>query len=235
MGSTPPEKRESGRVAEKIAAMDLVVFDFDGTLADSEDLLTGLVVRALTDSGLTPVAPAAIGRLIGLPLLEVLSLASGVPAERLDAVAQLFRRHADSDDVVGQFRLFPGVRPALEAMAARGQKLAIATSKSRAVTERILAAVHLDGLVPLVVGGDSVRRGKPDPEAVHLVLERTGCAAAKAAVVGDTPYDILMGKAAGVCTVAAAYGMHDRESLAAAAPDHIIDGIAELVGGSDEP
>lgn len=209
----------------------MVIFDFDGTLADSEDLLIELVLHALAEAGLAPVVePRAIGRLIGLPLLEVLSAASGVPADRLYDVGRLYRRHADTDGVVARFRLFPGVRQTLEALSRRGKRLAIATSKSRAITEKILVAVGLDDLIRDVVGGDCVQRGKPHPEAVERVLAQVGAAAARAAVVGDTTFDIEMGKSAGVTTVAATYGMHDRDTLAALRPDAFIDDIAELIG-----
>lgn len=212
----------------------MVIFDFDGTLADSEDLLIELVLRALDEAGLAPPAePRSIGRLIGLPLLEVLSIASGVPADRLHEVGRLYRRRADAPEVVARFRLFPGVRATLEALSRQGKRLAIATSKSRVITEKILVAVGLDDLVCDVVGGDCVQRGKPHPEAVERVLARAGVAAARAAVVGDTTFDIEMGKSAGVTTVAATYGMHDRATLAALRPDALIDDIAELIGAGD--
>lgn len=215
-----------------MAPVDVVIFDFDGTLADSRDLLCSLVVRALDESGLTPAAPGRIARLIGLPLLDVLSAASGVPAPELHAVAALYRRYAGSPEAIAGFRLFPGVRPTLERLAGAGKRLAVATSKSRGITERILVHLGLDDLLPTVVGGDCVApgEGKPHPAAVDLVLERTGCRRHRAAVVGDTTYDVDMGRAAGVLTIAATYGMHDRATLAASRPDAYIDDIAELLG-----
>ena len=207
-----------------------MIFDFDGTLADSEDLLVELVLRTLGQAGLSAaVPPAAIARLIGLPLVEVLAVASGVPPGQMHDVAALYRSIADSDEVVARFRLFPGVRATLQALADSGKELAIATSKSRAITERILAAVGLDDLVGHVVGGDCVRRGKPHPEAVERVLALARCAPERAAVVGDTTFDLEMGKGAGVVTIAATYGMHDRATLAALSPDAFIDAIGELV------
>lgn len=220
-----------------MADLDLLIFDFDGTLADSEALLTELVVRSLVELGLRPLAPEGIGRLIGLPLLRVLSIASGQPAESLHEVAALYRRHAGTPEVLARFRLFPRVRETLAALAHRGKLLAIATSKSRAVTEEILVAVGLDDLVREVVGGDSVApgRGKPHPEAVELILRRTGCSPRRAAVVGDTTYDMEMGRAAGAITIAATYGMHDRATLEALAPDALIDAIAELTDPDARP
>jgi phosphoglycolate phosphatase len=212
-----------------VSRLDLVVFDFDGTLADSEALLTELVVRALVDSGLRPLAPEGIGRLIGLPLAQVLSIASGVPAEELDAVVRLYRQYADAPEVIARFHLFPGVRATLASLAESGRRLAIATSKSRAITEKILVAVGLDDLIAEVVGGDSVERGKPHPEAVDLLLRRFAVSPGRAALVGDTTYDVQMGRSAGVVTIAATYGMHDRDELAAAGADYFIDRIERLV------
>jgi len=209
-----------------------VIFDFDGTLADSEKLLVELVLDALARAGLrVALAPDEIARLIGLPLVQVLASASGTPADAMEEVVRLYRGRADADDVIARFRLFPRVRPTLAALAARGKRLAIATSKSRAVTERIAAAVGLGDLITDIVGGDSVERGKPHPEAVLRLLAAARCRPDKAAVIGDTTYDIEMGKGAGARTIAATYGMHARSTLASFEPDAFIDDVAELVGG----
>jgi HAD superfamily hydrolase (TIGR01549 family) len=217
--------------AARVTTADLVIFDFDGTLADSKALLSALVVRSLAESGLDVVAPERIGRLIGLPLLEVLAAASGERPESLREVAALYRRHAATPEVIAAFRLFPGARATLERLAGDGKRLAIATSKSRAITERILDSLGLGALILTVVGGDCVAegRGKPHREAVDLALSRAGACRERALVVGDTTYDIEMGRSAGVVTIAATYGMHDRATLAAAGPACFIDDIAQLV------
>jgi len=216
--------------AAYVAGADLVIFDFDGTLADSEDLLTELVLQTLRDKQLSPaIQSRAIGKLIGLPLLQVLSAASGAPAGELHEVASHYRHIADSPEVVARFRLFPGVATTLRTLADRGKRLAIATSKSRAITQKILVAVGLDDLVGEVVGGDCVRHGKPHPEAVERLLAQAKCSSRRAAVVGDTTFDVEMGKGAGAITIAATYGMHEREALATKEPDAFIDDIGELI------
>lgn len=219
------------RAADIVAGSDLLIFDFDGTLADSEALLVEMVQRSIAEAGLaTVLAGHEIARLIGLPLATVLATASGKPAAEVGELVRLYRRRADSDETIARFRLFPGVRETLETLAGAGKRLTIATSKNRAVTRRIVDAIGLAPLIAEVVGGDSVARGKPHPEAVEQLLAQFACPPGRAAVVGDTTFDIEMGQQAGARTIAVAYGMHDRETLAALRPDAIIAESRELAG-----
>jgi phosphoglycolate phosphatase len=203
--------------AELVAGLDLLIFDFDGTLADSEDLLIGLVLRTLEEVGLRPaVAPPDIGRLIGLPLVEVLAVASGTPADQLREVALHYRRIADS----------PGSSPfpPFQACARRSRPWRRAVTvgdrheQSRAITERILppsrstTGAHRRG-------GDYVRHGKPHPK--RSAGARRGGRAARRMASSRHHHDIGMGKRAGVTTIAATYGC-DRATLSALAPDAFV-------------
>jgi len=108
--------------------------------------------------------------------------------------------------------------------------MAIVTSKASVIARRSLEWVGLHRFFPVVVGFDETARHKPDPDPVLAALERLGASADQAAFVGDSPHDVHAGNAAGVLTIAALWGPFDRETLAAARPNHFIGCMADLPG-----
>ena len=208
---------------------ELVVLDLDGTLVDSEALLVGLVNETLVIHGHPHAAPPAVAATIGLPLDEVFrhALPSASPSH-IQALCAWYRQRADAMDFVRQFQLYPDVAETLAALRAAGARLVIGTSKGRATTLDIIAHCGIDRHIDDVIGGDCVTRGKPHPEMVDQARERFGIAPERTLMVGDTSFDIRMGKAAGVATCAVTYGMHPIESLRALGPDFLIDCFSEL-------
>lgn len=203
----------------------LAVFDFDGTLVDSAFPIVAAVNAALGDVGL-PARPAAeVLALVGLPLEEVLErLAPGGPVERL---ARLYREHFDRI-APGRMPLFEGVREALRSLREAGLELAIASGRRREGIEEILESHGLLAEFAAVVGGACTARGKPDPEMLHLVLARLGVAAAEAVMVGDTTWDMRMGRAAGASTCAVTYGSHSLDDLRREDPTHVVHAPRDL-------
>jgi pyrophosphatase PpaX len=112
-----------------------------------------------------------------------------------------------------------------------GRRLGIVTAKRRATVELAFAAVPLAHLFDTVVGGDETAKHKPDPEPLLLAAERMGADPAQTAYVGDSPFDVLAAKAAGMFAVAVTWGrIHDRSRLEGAEPDAIVDSAEELLG-----
>jgi phosphoglycolate phosphatase len=208
---------------------DLVVFDFDGTLADSQKLLVGLVNEVLAAHGLPQAPERAVAECIGLPLATVFrrNLATA-DDEDIAALCRIYRAHADTQEFVSKFRLFPNVRTTLDRLRASGVRLAIGTSKGQATTHEILRHCRIDDIIDAVVGGDSVQQGKPHPETVELLLTSLGGSRQRTLMVGDTTFDIEMGQAAGVATCAVTYGMQPESSLRQLNPTFVIDCIDEL-------
>jgi pyrophosphatase PpaX len=99
-----------------------------------------------------------------------------------------------------------------------------------AIARRGLAWTGLDAYVPLVVGADDTTRHKPDPEPVRVALDRLGHPPEEALFVGDSPFDMAAGRAAGVLAVAACWGPFPRAELEVAGADHFLDSLAELPG-----
>jgi phosphoglycolate phosphatase len=203
---------------------DLVILDLDGTLVDSESLLVGLVNQTLRAAGRQPAPPRSVAALIGLPLPEVFRhVAPDVSAEGIAALCTEYRAGAVAADFVSQFRLYAEVAATLAELRARAVHIAIGTSKGRATTLDILAHCAIEHCVDAVIGGDCVERGKPHPEMVDHARQRFAVARERTVMVGDTSFDIAMGKAAGVATCAVTYGMHDAAALRQLQPDYVID------------
>ncbi len=209
---------------------DLVVFDFDGTLVNTTDAILAGQHGALNDLGQPPPSPEQGLSLVGLPLDEVLTRL-GAPAGRLDEARASYRAHFDRH--MDLIRPYDGVRAMLDRLGGRNLQLAIATSRHAPSLLEILAVHDLAGYFVYLGSGDNVQRGKPHPEMLELVLRNTvveGIAVrpSRCLMVGDTTYDIEMGRAAGVVTCAVTWGVHSEEELRAAGatvvadkPDHV--------------
>ena len=210
-------------------AFDLILFDFDGTLADSEAVLVGLVNDALQAHGHLPVAHPAIAARIGLPLEKVFQgVRPDLGRAEIAAISAGYRERAHDPEIVRRFVLFPDVRDTLHALHARDVRLGIATSKSRQTTVDIVAHCGIAPVIDEIFGGDSVARGKPDPEMVETALRHFGCERQRTLLVGDTSFDLEMGRTAGVRTCAVSWGMQPLDTLRQCAPDFVIDHISNL-------
>jgi pyrophosphatase PpaX len=177
------------------------LFDFDGTLVDSVALIldsfryaTRTVLGVVPDDGVLMAG-------VGTPLREQMQSLDPARADELVAVYREHNtlRHADL------LRPYPGVDAMLAGLRGRGCAVGIVTSKMRDAVELGLRHVPL-GTFDVVVTCDDTDRHKPDPAPVVHGLALLGAAAADAVYVGDAPYDVRAGRAAGVATAAAMWG-----------------------------
>ncbi|HEX6966397.1 MAG TPA: HAD-IA family hydrolase [Gemmatimonadaceae bacterium] len=205
-----------------------LLFDLDGTLADSIDLLLASFHHAFETVRVAPPSDAQWIAGIGTPL--VAQMRSHVSDEALvEALITAYRAHQrEHHDRL--LREFDGARETLALLRARGHPMAVVTSKSTELAHRALQRLGLDANMDVVIGFDSCERHKPDPEPVHLALRTLGAAAREAIFVGDSPHDMAAGNSAGVTTVGALWGPFTRAQLEAARPDYLIEDIRELVG-----
>ena len=213
-------------------SLPAVLFDLDGTLIDSIELLLSSARHAFDGWPRGAPSDAEWVRGIGTPLVEQLR---GFAADEAEVALLLERyrayQHIHHDRLT---RCYDDVPAVVAHLAERGHPLAIVTSKASAIARRSLAWVGLDRYFPVVVGFDETSRHKPDPEPVLAALERLGASANRAAFVGDSPHDVHSGNAAGVLTVAATWGPFDRETLAAARPNHFIGCMRDLPAVLDQ-
>jgi pyrophosphatase PpaX len=207
-----------------------ILFDLDGTLIDSIELILSSARHAFEEWPVRPTDEEWV-RGIGTPLVQQLR-AYAANDHELALLLERYRRyqHEHHDRLT---RCYDDVPEVIAGLAERGHQLAVVTSKASPIAHQSLGFVGLDQFFPVVVGYDDSPRHKPDPEPVRVALSRLGVLAEHAVFVGDSPHDILAGNAADVITIAALWGPFDRETLAEARPDHFIGCMAELPGVLD--
>jgi phosphoglycolate phosphatase len=208
----------------------MIVFDLDGTLVDSAPEIRAALEHAWeVVVGREVPFPQERFR-IGPPLLDTIAAFAPrlEPAQR-DAIAAAFRVRYDASDFSGT-RPYPGVLEVLEALAARGASLAVATNKRRAPTLAILER-WFAGRFPRVacLDGVSPEDGTVPGDKASMLRWLTAGAAAGAVLVGDTPGDVSAARAVGARAVAVTWGYEDAGTLAATRPDHLVHDAASLL------
>lgn len=207
----------------------LFVFDWDGTLLDSADRIVAVMQQAAADRGLPPLTKASVRNIIGLGLPEALRvLFPDLPDAELGEVRAAYsRRFIEAEDVPCQ--LFPGVVDTLDRLRAGGNRLAVATGKSRRGLTRVLAGLGMSDYFDATRCADETR-SKPHPLMLHELLVELDVPAVRAVMVGDTEYDLEMAVSAGMPCVAVGYGAHAVERLLPYKPGLVLGQFPELLG-----
>lgn len=205
------------------APLRLALFDVDGTLVDSLGMIVSAMDQAFEALALTPPPREDVAAIIGLSLEHVfLRLAPEQPAETQTRLAEAYRNAFVRIDTK-ETSLYPGARAALDRLSQIDTLfLGVATGKSRRGLDRMLTAHGLTGRFVTEQVSDH-HPSKPHPAMVTTALAECGVAAAHAVMIGDTVFDIEMGRAAGVRTLGVAWGYHPVSSLRAAGADLIIE------------
>ncbi len=204
-----------------------VLFDLDGTLLDSLELILRSTRYAFEKLGRTPPSDQEWLAGVGIPLFTMLRRYASDDDDCL-ALITAYREYqvANHDRLT---RCYDEVVETVRALRERGHPLAIVTSKSEALALRGLALVGLATSMDTIVGCNGSTRHKPDPQPVRIALHRLDVAPHQAIFVGDSVHDVIAGNAAGVATAAALWGAFSRDDLAAGAPTHYLESISELV------
>ncbi len=202
-----------------------LLFDLDGTLIDSIDLLVDCMEAAFADRTRRPTRAQWIAG-IGTPLRTQLAEWCEGAAD-IQTVVEQYRAHQDLH-LEPMTSLFPGVAETLAWARTAGHATAIVTSKGRGMTDRSLRHVGLDHAFDAIVTFEETTGHKPLPDPVFLALERLEINADRALFVGDSPHDMGAGRAAGVRTGAALWGPFTRDELAGTNPTYWMTRIAEL-------
>ena len=207
-----------------------ILFDFDGTLADTREGIVRTVQGTLLRMDLPSARPSDIIKTIGLPLTECFRRATSVPDNRLEQAAQIYR------DIfpflaLDHITLFPDVADTLAELQLRGVTMAVVSSRHHISLDPLMQQLGLVPYIPLsrTYGEDDHLRPKPAPDLALKILDDLHLLASDTLVVGDTIYDLFMGSAAGCHTCGVTYGNQDRATLSTANPTHIIDHLAELL------
>lgn len=210
--------------------MNTLIFDWDGTLADSIDNIVTAMQRAAVDAGVAVRTPREVRDIIGLALPDAVAV---LYPDIDDPVLALRIIEAYTDNYLQLERqpsaLFEGVHVALDALRAAGFHLAVATGKTRRGLDRMLASHDLEHYFDVTRCADETA-GKPDPRMLKEILRELDVSPTDACMVGDSEFDIIMGHNAGVLPVAVTYGAMTEQQLLHCQPAHCVDTFNEFYG-----
>ena len=205
-----------------------VLYDFDGTLADS----TELIMRCYRHTMRTHLGqvPADDVWLSGFGMtLESQMRRFGRDDGEVDAMLDTYREYQSTihDDLL---RPFPDAAETVAELDRRGYRLAIVTSRRRRATMRGMELCGLVSHFDLIVTPEDVTEAKPHPEPVLFALRELGVAPEEALFVGDSPHDVAAGRGAGTRTAAALWGPFPRAALEMARPDALLTVQQDVLG-----
>lgn len=205
---------------------DLIVFDWDGTLADSTRAIVDSIQAASEDAGLPAPEEAAARGIIGLELrAAIAALFDGITEAQLQYLAERYRYHYLVRDHA--IPLFEGVADAMAELEAQGLLLGVATGKTRRGLDRAMANTGLQAHFLATRCADECH-SKPHPQMLHELMDELGIAPERTLMVGDTLYDLQMAQNAGVGSLAVSYGAQPLEALLAHAPLAHFDRFTKL-------
>ena len=216
----------------------LVIFDVDGTLVDSQAHILASMAAAFEGQGLPPPSRAATLAIVGLSLPVAMARLAPARPDLVDALVAgykaAFARMRLAGDGAARSPLYPGAGATLAALgAAPFTLLAIATGKSRRGLDHLVDLHGWRGVFQALHCADD-HPSKPHPSMVEGCLRDTGVEAARAVIVGDTSFDMEMGRAAGIAAIGVSWGYHPRAALERAGARAVIDRFDALPALLDE-
>jgi phosphoglycolate phosphatase len=207
------------------AAIKFIVFDWDGTLMDSEAQIVSCIHAAIADLDLEPMSYDTVSNIIGLGLREAIdALVPGRDQQFHQAFVDAYRTHwFQSESSV----LFDGVRATLDAVRESNFLLGVATGKARRGLDRVLNDTGLTAYFHATRCADEAP-SKPHPQMLLDLMAALDVLPEETIMVGDTEYDMEMATNAGVAKVAVRSGVHSGERLNRHAPLVCLDRISEM-------
>lgn len=213
-------------------ALRLAVFDMDGTLVDSQHMITAAMAAAFTGLGLEPPEVSEVRRVVGLSL--DVAIGRLAPDVEVSAHVELEARYKSA---FAELRLagevteapFDGALSALDALERSGWLLGIATGKSaRGLTATLERFDLAERFVTLQTA--DTNPGKPAPGMLHRAMDEAGVGAQATVMIGDTVYDMEMARNAGVAALGVKWGYHEGDELMDAGAVHVVPTFAKLPG-----
>lgn len=205
----------------------LVIFDFDGTLADTESVIIKTMQATIKELALPARTDEQCASMIGLRMVEILPELFPECEIEFDLYAQTYKKCFDMINAAEPVQLYPNVLETLQELKSRGIVLTVASSRSNPSLNDYIRNLNLTDLISLVLSANDVNEGKPNPEAINRTLSEFGFNCDEAIMVGDTMFDIRMGVNAGCRTCGVTYGVGSPESLSEAT--WLIDDFKKLL------
>jgi pyrophosphatase PpaX len=207
--------------------LSAVLFDFDGTLVDTTEMIHQSMRHATSSVlGRDDIPRETLLAYVGQPLPRQMEL---IDTENAESLLEAYRSHHEQhhDALIGEF---PGVEESLARLGSAGIKVAVVTSKRRLSVEMALKTFPaLRNVVDRFVTLEDTTEHKPNPEPLLRALELLGVPKERAAYVGDSPFDVEAAKAAHLTSVAVSWGAFSEDALRAAEPDHLVPDIQSAV------
>jgi len=217
---------DAGSSPRELRRYELIVFDWDGTLADSTALIADAIVNACRDLGEPLPGDDAARYVIGLGFTSAVAhVAPGLDPASYPAFAAAYRKHYLQGEA--RVRLFDGVREMLSDLDAAGYRLAVATGKSRTGLEHALSHCGLHGVFHATRCADE-GMPKPHPDMLLNLMRFLAADPARTLMVGDTTHDLELARNAGADCVAVSYGAHAASVLAPLSPRAVIESLPAL-------
>jgi len=206
----------------------VILFDLDGTLIDTMELLVSAMEHAFSSrEGRRPTVEEWVST-IGRPLVWQFSqYASG--DEDLQQLVRTYRafQHEHHDRLT---RPYEGVSGLVQRLHEAGHPLGVVTSKSDPIAHRSLGHVGLAPFFDVVVGTERTEKHKPEPDPVWFALRELGASPEQAVYIGDSPFDVMAANSAGATSIGVTWGASAREQLLEAGSAHIVSTVLELEG-----
>lgn len=207
-----------------------MIFDWDGTLVDSQNQIVQAMQGAIDDAGLPGVADNDIARLIGLSLVEAISRL--YPSQPQTAQKYLLERYSHNFVEISKHsqgnNYFPNVESTLEQLSDAGHVLAVATGKSRRGLERVFGHDDIADFFTTTRTADETL-SKPDPKMLLEILSETGESVDNAVMIGDTTYDMQMARSINMPRIGVSYGVHSAQELRGYDPLQVLATFDQLL------
>ena len=206
------------------------IVDLDGTMVDTADDFTASLNGMLAELGARPIARDEVVGYVGKGSEHLVRSVLGArfSADETEArfATALERYQAHYAEINGcHTRLYPDVEPGLAALSQAGVKLACVTNKPHRFAVALLEQYALARYFSVVLGGDSVKRKKPDPQPMLAACAALGVAPSDAVAIGDSENDALAGRAAGMATLTVPYGYNHGKAIQTINSDGIVDSL----------
>lgn len=205
-----------------------IIFDFDGTLADTHTGIVKTFQETIRQMGLPVPSVERVTSTIGLELKDGLKAGvDGMTEEQAVKACEIYRR-IFPEIAIPCITAFPGIPEFLKDLKDRGFRLAIATSRSHHSLDGLAEKLGIKDFFEGLYGAEDTVRHKPAPDLVLHILKELKLNASDVLVVGDATYDLLMGKGAGCKVCGVTWGNQSREKLQSAEPEYIVSSLEEL-------
>lgn len=208
--------------------MKLFIFDFDGTLVDSKPIIEAGMAHTLDLLGFPPDLREEWLKYVGLPVEEgirrTFPLDETLTLEKVVASYRTFD-HQGHEPLI---RAFQGIPELIAELRGQGRPMAIATSKRNRGLRPTMGRLGWSDWFDPIITPDEVASGKPHPESLHQIMERTNREPEDCLMIGDTPFDIDMATAAGMPSLAVGYGMYSGAALAPHQPRYYASDVPAL-------